>query len=50
MGKLCCSGDDDEGGLNLTAVLVMIVIALVVMTVFSPQPRRGGVVAIYRCY
>ncbi|KAJ0035502.1 hypothetical protein Pint_25035 [Pistacia integerrima] len=47
MGKLCCA-ESDDGGLDFMGFLIVIVIALAIMVVCSPQPRPA-VYAVYRC-
>ncbi|CAM8988297.1 unnamed protein product [Rhodiola kirilowii] len=49
MGTLCCSNDDD-GGLNLTGLLIATILALVLfMLCTPPRQRQQGVYAVYRC-
>lgn len=39
MGKLCCVGPNEDG-VNVMGLLMALVIALVLMLICSPQPRR----------
>ncbi|PON80269.1 Transmembrane protein, partial [Parasponia andersonii] len=46
MGKLCCS--EEDGGLDLSKFLIVIVLAFAIMAVCMPPPQRA-VFAVYRC-
>ncbi|KAG8636605.1 hypothetical protein MANES_15G016750v8 [Manihot esculenta] len=48
MGKMCCAGSDDDGGLDLKVILVLIMLAFLVMSICIP-PRQSRVYAVYRC-
>ncbi|XVE82056.1 hypothetical protein DITRI_Ditri15bG0115900 [Diplodiscus trichospermus] len=48
MGKFCCSMESDDGGLDPTKVLMVLVIALALMAVCIPPPRPTFY-AVYRC-
>ena len=44
--------DGDEGGIDLTGIFLVVVLALALMVVCTPRPRRGhgGVAVVYqRC-
>ncbi|KAJ4722246.1 Transmembrane protein [Melia azedarach] len=45
MGKVCC--DSDDGGLDPIPLLIVVVLALAIMAVCHPPPRRT-VYAVYR--
>ena len=47
MGKSCCM-ESDDGGLDLTGLVMALIIALVLMALCIPQPRPTGY-AVYRC-
>ena len=47
MGKFCISECDGGGGLDPTTLLVAVVLALLVMSICMPPPRRTF--AVYRC-
>ncbi|OMO98386.1 hypothetical protein COLO4_13926 [Corchorus olitorius] len=46
MGKLCCM-ESDDGGLDLTGIIMVLIIALALMAICIPQPRPT-VYAVYR--
>ncbi|GKU85547.1 hypothetical protein SLEP1_g210 [Rubroshorea leprosula] len=48
MGKFCC-GESDDGGLDLTGVVMAIIIALAIMAVCMPPSRQPTLYAVYRC-
>ncbi|XVE82058.1 hypothetical protein DITRI_Ditri15bG0116100 [Diplodiscus trichospermus] len=51
MGKFCCMESDDGGGLDLTGVVMVLVIALALMAVCFAQPRPTSyTVCRYRCH
>ena len=50
MGKLICTESCDEGGFGLMGLLLALVIALVLMVVCQPRPRRPRLICVPRCY
>ncbi|TYH55944.1 hypothetical protein ES332_D09G272000v1 [Gossypium tomentosum] len=47
MGKVCCMEESDNAGLSLTGFLIVLILAILLMSICSPQPRRP-VYAVYR--
>ncbi|GFZ08969.1 hypothetical protein Acr_20g0007770 [Actinidia rufa] len=48
MGKMCCLEAEDDDGLDLKVILVVLVLALIFIGMFSAPPRRRAVL-VYRC-
>ncbi|MBA0559145.1 hypothetical protein Golob_016124 [Gossypium lobatum] len=44
---ICCTEESDDAGLSLTGFLILLVLAILLMSICIPQPRRP-VYAVYR--